>query len=77
VPRRRGGVLGDPRDTVKAGLLEAQSPVMELRIFRKLASETGTRFLHWRRSTTGATSENGTMPNEGIKGDEWAAYITL
>ena len=28
------GALGDPRDMAKAGLLEAQSPAMELRILR-------------------------------------------
>ena len=30
----RGGVPQDPRDMVKAGLLEAQSPVMRVRIRR-------------------------------------------
>jgi hypothetical protein len=70
------GVLRDPRNMVRAGLPEAQSPVdasrhpPERRLNR-------CRALRWRCGFAGATSGYRAMPSEGIQGDEWAAYVPL
>lgn len=56
----------------KTGLFESQSPVVEL----THPSESTCNRRHLLRHTLfmcGATSEDVTMPSEGIQGDEWGA----
>ena len=76
VSRCPDDALGDPRDMAKAGLLEAQSPVMRF-ASAGTTPETGAASCPGVNSLARASSGRGTMPNEGIQGDEWAAYVTL
>jgi hypothetical protein len=61
----------------KAGLPEAQSPVMKIShpLERRLkpAPAPCTGMYSW----AGAAFGCWTMPSEGIHGDEWDAYVTL
>jgi len=76
MPLKRGacrGVLGaasrDPCDKAKAGLLEAQSPVMKVRIHRKKTPETDATPCPSTNRTLGQPPRSGAssnMPNPGL-----------
>ena len=71
-----GSALGDPRDMAKAGLPESQSPDdgSSHPPERHLKPAPALRRVE---RTASQPSEPGAMPNEGIQGDEWDAYVTL
>jgi hypothetical protein len=73
----RGGALGDPRDTVKAVLLEVQSPAMELRILRNDVWNRCPRPAAALKHSCRNLQDAGATPSEGVEGDEWATYIAL
>jgi hypothetical protein len=67
----------DPRDKAKAGL-----PDIPISRRRKVTSagktpETGAMLCDGIVEGPLQPPEHGAMPNEGIKGDEWDAYVTL
>ena len=69
-------VLQDSRDKVKAGLPEFQSPEVRRHthgdsVCTPCLPESNDAQLR------SATSAGGTMPSEGIQGDEWGTYVTL
>ena len=72
-----GGVPLDPRDRAKAGLRESQSPGDGRSHPPEMTSGAGAvpcpGFVPW----PGQPPGRGAMPSEGIKGDEWGAYVTL
>ena len=67
----------DPCDMAKAGLPEVQSPDDAKYHPSEMTSETGAAlclgFTAWSRQPP----ERWAMPNEGIQGDEWDAYVAL
>ncbi|WP_204288890.1 transposase [Microbispora amethystogenes] len=72
-----GGASWDPRDMAKAGLPESQSPVDGRSHPSEIDARSRRRALPGFSAMTWAPSERGAMPSEGIKGDEWDAYLTL
>ena len=72
-----GGASRDPRDRAKAGLPESQSPGDGRSHPPEMTPGAGAvpcpGFVPW----PGQPPGRGAMPSEGIKGDEWDAYVTL
>ena len=72
-----GGASRDPRDMAKAGLPESQSPGDGRSHPPEMTPGAGAvpcpGFVPW----PGQPPGRGAMPSEGIKGDEWDAYVTL
>jgi len=69
-------VVQDPRDTVKAGLPESQSPGMEAHIHRHGMSGR----CPWNRTVSLSSSElflQGTTVSEIVQGDEQDTYVAL
>jgi hypothetical protein len=75
-PGVRDEVLRDPRNMARAGLPEAKSPEMQAAIHRKDA-RTGAVPCAGVPLSPAQPSGHRTMPNEGIEGDELAAYVPL
>jgi hypothetical protein len=73
----QGGVPLDPRDMAKAGLLEAQSPVVKVRTHRKRRLEPMLVSCPGMNRETGQPLGCETSLNESGQGDVWAAYVTL
>ena len=67
----------DPRDMAKAGLLD--SPISSRRKDPSAGKTpvTGVTLCDGIVSLLSQPPEREAMPSEGIKGDEWAAYVTL
>jgi hypothetical protein len=63
----RGGALGDPRDMVKAVLLEVQSPAMELRILRNDVWNRCPRPAAALKHSCRNLQDPGATPSEGVK----------
>src|SRR5512143_4110135 len=61
----------------KAGLLEAQSPDDEKYHPPEMTPETGAASCPDFTTWSGQPPGRRAMPSEGIKGDEWAAYVVL
>ena len=72
-----GGVSGDPRDMAKARLPESQCPEGASRTPAGKTPETGAAPCIRVQRYRVQPPERGTMPNEGIQGHEWDAYVTL
>jgi hypothetical protein len=72
-----GGVLWDPRDRVKAGLLEAQYPCGATSPPTGTMSVTGVASCVDLGHSVDATSMARAMSKEDIQGCEWATYLTL
>jgi hypothetical protein len=75
-PGVRDGAVRDPRNMARAGLPEAKSPVDASR-HPPERRPNRCRVLRWYRTSADATSGMRAMPNEGIQGDELAAYVPL
>ena len=80
--RRSGSDVGaeasrDPRDTAKAGLLEAQSPDDERERPPERHPIPAPRFATACVVRLLQPSGRGALPSEGDQGDEWDAYVTL
>src|SRR5690606_10563093 len=69
-----GGALRGPRDMAKAGLLEAQSPVVQERTPVGRMPETGGGSCPGMIAWLGHLPWPATPSSEGGQGDEWAAY---
>ena len=73
----QGGVPQDPRDMAKAGLLEAQSPAVNVRTLRNDAWNRCRVVPRHEPVGSGQPPRCGAPPSEGGQGDEWAAYVAL
>ena len=72
----QGGVLRDPHDMAKAGLLEPQSPMMEAHIPRHGVSGRGRQDRAVSLSLL-ETSFCRATASEAVQGDEQGAYVEL
>ncbi len=72
-----GGASGDPRDTVKTGLSESQSPEDAIDTSVGKTPETGAASCTGVQFSPVHPSGSGAIPSEGIEGDEWDTYLAL
>ena len=79
--RSPGGAEGvaprDPRDMAKAGLLEAQSSAMKVRIHRNDACNRCHAVHRHEPVRPAQPPRRGAPSSEGGQGDEWAACAAL